>query len=56
MNILSVEHLTRTYGTGDTAVKLFLNPCHVIAATVETKPSTLAAVGTEKNGIFISYA
>ncbi len=50
---ISVSAITTT---GDTAVKLFLNPCHVIAATVDTNPSTLAAVGTEKNGIFISYA
>src|SRR5699024_4034531 len=48
--------VSATTTTGDTAVKLFLQPCHVIAATVETNPSTLAAVGTEKKGIFISYA
>ena len=31
-------------------------PCHVIAATPEAKPSTLAAVGKETNGIFLSCA
>ena len=36
---------------GATAVNVFLQPFHVIAATDEQNPSTLAAVGQETNGI-----
>ena len=40
---------------GATAVKVFLHPCHVIAATDEQKPSTLAAVGQETKSIPLVY-
>ena len=36
---------------GGTAGIVFLSPFQVIAATVDTNPSTLAAVGTEIKGI-----
>ena len=41
---------------GETAVKVFLHPFQVIAATEEQKPSTLAAVGHETNSALRVYA